>query len=75
MTCYIKQKLTPFMSTLDLRAGYHQVKVHVEDQDKSCSICIPFGTYRFLRMPYGLVQRTCYVSKTDEPFLMVWKTF
>ncbi|GFX17828.1 retrovirus-related Pol polyprotein from transposon 17.6 [Trichonephila clavipes] len=46
-------KLTPFMSTLDLRAGYHQVKVHVEDQDKTTFVC-PFGTYRFLRMPYGL---------------------
>ncbi|GFX49705.1 transposon Tf2-11 polyprotein [Trichonephila clavipes] len=44
-------KLTPFMSTLDLRAGYHQVKVHVEDQDKRAFVC-PFGTYRFLRMPY-----------------------
>ncbi|GFW56357.1 retrovirus-related Pol polyprotein from transposon 412 [Trichonephila clavipes] len=44
-------KLTPFMSTLDLRAGYHQVKVHVEDQDKTAFVC-PFGTYRFLRMPY-----------------------
>ncbi|GFV46321.1 retrovirus-related Pol polyprotein from transposon 297 [Trichonephila clavipes] len=53
MTYYIKQKLTPFMSTLDLRAGYHQVKVHVEDQDKTAFVC-PFGTYRFLRMPYGL---------------------
>ncbi|GFW21079.1 hypothetical protein TNCV_2703191 [Trichonephila clavipes] len=46
-------KLTPFMFTLDLRAGYHQVKVHVEDQDKTAFVC-PFGTYRFLRMPYGL---------------------
>ncbi|GFV75545.1 retrovirus-related Pol polyprotein from transposon 17.6 [Trichonephila clavipes] len=46
-------KLTPFMSTLDLRAGYHQVKMHVEDQDKTAFVC-PFGTYRFLRMPYGL---------------------
>ncbi|GFU87072.1 retrovirus-related Pol polyprotein from transposon 17.6 [Trichonephila clavipes] len=46
-------KLTPFMSTLDLQAGYHQVKVHVEDQDKTAFVC-PFGTYRFLRMPYGL---------------------
>ncbi|GFT33964.1 retrovirus-related Pol polyprotein from transposon opus [Trichonephila clavipes] len=45
-------KLTPFMSTLDLRAGYHQVKVHVEDQDKTAFVC-PFGTYRSLRMPYG----------------------
>ncbi|GFW14998.1 hypothetical protein TNCV_982901 [Trichonephila clavipes] len=44
-------KLTPFMFTLDLRAGYHQVKVHVEDQDKTAFVC-PFGTYRFLRMPY-----------------------
>ncbi|GFW77419.1 retrovirus-related Pol polyprotein from transposon 17.6 [Trichonephila clavipes] len=46
-------KLTPFMSTLDLRAGYHQVKVHVEDQDKTAFVC-PFGTYSFLRMPYGI---------------------
>ncbi|GFW33568.1 retrovirus-related Pol polyprotein from transposon opus [Trichonephila clavipes] len=46
-------KLTPFMSTLDLRAGYHQVKVHVEDKDKTAFVC-PFGTYRYLRMPYGL---------------------
>ncbi|GFS56454.1 retrovirus-related Pol polyprotein from transposon 297 [Trichonephila clavipes] len=46
-------KLTPFMSTLDLRAGYHQVKVHVEDQDKTAFVC-PFGTYRYLRMPYGV---------------------
>ncbi|GFX31289.1 retrovirus-related Pol polyprotein from transposon 17.6 [Trichonephila clavipes] len=45
-------KLTPFMSTLDLRARY-QVKVHVEDQDKTAFVC-PFGTYRYLRMPYGL---------------------
>ncbi|GFT93693.1 retrovirus-related Pol polyprotein from transposon 17.6 [Trichonephila clavipes] len=46
-------KLTPFMSTLDLRAGYHQVIVHVEDKDKTIFVC-PFGTYRYLRMPYGL---------------------
>ncbi|GFV49396.1 retrovirus-related Pol polyprotein from transposon 17.6 [Trichonephila clavipes] len=46
-------KLTPLMSTLDLRAGYQQDKVHVEDQDKTAFVC-PFGTYRFLRMPYGL---------------------
>ncbi|GFW52279.1 retrovirus-related Pol polyprotein from transposon 17.6 [Trichonephila clavipes] len=46
-------KLTPFMSTLDLRAGHHQVKVHVEDQDKTAFVC-PFGTYRYVRMPYGL---------------------
>ncbi|GFX77045.1 hypothetical protein TNCV_1072451 [Trichonephila clavipes] len=46
-------KLTPFLSTLYLRAGYHQVKVHAEDQDKTAFVC-PFGTYRYLRIPYGL---------------------
>ncbi|GFX40575.1 retrovirus-related Pol polyprotein from transposon 17.6 [Trichonephila clavipes] len=46
-------KLTPFMSKLYLRAGYHQVKVHVEDQDKTAFVC-PFNTYRYLRMPNGL---------------------
>ncbi|GFT42521.1 hypothetical protein TNCV_1787701 [Trichonephila clavipes] len=35
MTCYIKQKLTLSCLHSDLRAGYHQVKVHVEDQDKT----------------------------------------
>jgi hypothetical protein len=46
-------KPTSFMSTIDLRAGYHQVKVHPDDQDKTAFVC-PFGTFRFLRMPFGL---------------------
>ncbi|GFW89417.1 retrovirus-related Pol polyprotein from transposon 17.6 [Trichonephila clavipes] len=56
-------KLTPFMSTLDLRAGYHQVKVHVEDQDKTAFVC-PFGTYRFLRMPYETFEKHLFDLKT-----------
>ncbi|GFX50390.1 retrovirus-related Pol polyprotein from transposon 17.6 [Trichonephila clavipes] len=38
-------KLTLFMSTLDLRAGYHQVKVHVEDQDKTAFALKKFRGY------------------------------
>ncbi|GFV24337.1 retrovirus-related Pol polyprotein from transposon 412 [Trichonephila clavipes] len=60
-------KLTPFMSTLDLRAGYHQVKVHVEDQDKTAFVC-PLALTVFTNAIW-FAQRTCYVSKTDEPFL------
>ncbi|GFT83265.1 hypothetical protein TNCV_3403351 [Trichonephila clavipes] len=60
-------KLTPFMSTLDLRAGYHQVKVHVESRQDS--ICMSFFTVSS-RMSYGFAQRTCYVSETDERFVM-----
>ncbi|GFU86087.1 hypothetical protein TNCV_3937561 [Trichonephila clavipes] len=44
---------TSFMSTIDLHSGYHQVKVAVDDQDKTAFVC-PFGTYRYLRMPFGL---------------------
>ncbi|GFY01660.1 retrovirus-related Pol polyprotein from transposon 17.6 [Trichonephila clavipes] len=48
-------KVTPtsFMSTIDLQSGYHQVKVAGVDQDKTALIC-PFGTYRYLRIPFGL---------------------
>lgn len=46
-------KPAPFMSSLDLRAGYWQVKVAENDQDKT-SFITPFGIYKFLRMPFGL---------------------
>ncbi|GBM53790.1 Retrovirus-related Pol polyprotein from transposon opus [Araneus ventricosus] len=46
-------KSTAYMSTLDLKSGYHQIKVHEADQDKAAFIC-PFGTYKYLRMPFGL---------------------
>lgn len=44
---------TLLMSTMDLRAGYHQIRVRKEDQDKTAFIT-PFGTYRFTRLPFGL---------------------
>ncbi|GFX93527.1 retrovirus-related Pol polyprotein from transposon 297 [Trichonephila clavipes] len=44
---------TSFMSTIDLQSGCHQVKVADVDLDKSAFVC-PFGTYRYLRMPFGL---------------------
>lgn len=46
-------KKTFYMSTLDLRAGYHQVRVRQEDQDKT-SFVTPSGTFRYLVMPFGL---------------------
>ncbi|XP_052738593.1 uncharacterized protein LOC128198270 [Bicyclus anynana] len=46
-------KQTPFMSTIDLRSGYWQIKVGDQDQPKTCFIT-PFGMFMFLRMPFGL---------------------
>ncbi|GFY26572.1 hypothetical protein TNCV_2879021 [Trichonephila clavipes] len=38
-------KSTAFMSTLDLKSGYHQVEVNPAVQDKTAFVC-PFGTFR-----------------------------
>ncbi|GFY11926.1 hypothetical protein TNCV_4974261 [Trichonephila clavipes] len=46
-------KSTAFMSTLDLKSGYHQVEVNPADQDNTAFVC-PFGTFRYKRMPFGL---------------------
>ncbi|CAG9093180.1 unnamed protein product [Plutella xylostella] len=46
-------KAMPFMSTLDLRSGYWQIKVDTADQDQTAFVS-PFGTYKFKRMPFGL---------------------
>ncbi|GBN70153.1 hypothetical protein AVEN_90052-1 [Araneus ventricosus] len=46
-------KHTPFMTTIDLKSGYHQISIRSSDRDKTAFVC-PFGTFRFLRMPFGL---------------------
>ncbi|GFS58056.1 retrovirus-related Pol polyprotein from transposon 297 [Trichonephila clavipes] len=46
-------KHTAYISTIDLKSGYHQVNVNPADREKTAFVC-PFGTYQFKRMPYGL---------------------
>ncbi|GFW66928.1 retrovirus-related Pol polyprotein from transposon 17.6 [Trichonephila clavipes] len=46
-------KHTAYISTIDLKSGYHQVNVNPADRDKTAFVC-PLGTYRFKRMPFGL---------------------
>ncbi|GFW21561.1 retrovirus-related Pol polyprotein from transposon 17.6 [Trichonephila clavipes] len=46
-------KHTAYISTIDLKSGYHQVNVNPADRDKTVFVC-PFGTYRFKRLPFRL---------------------
>ncbi|GBN03791.1 Retrovirus-related Pol polyprotein from transposon 17.6 [Araneus ventricosus] len=46
-------KSIAFMSTLDLKTGYHQIEVNPDDKDKTAFVCT-FGMFRYKRMPFGL---------------------
>lgn len=60
-------KKTVYMTTLDLRAGYHQVQVRKEDRDKT-SFVTPFGTFRYRVMPFGLRNAPATFQKLIDRF-------
>lgn len=42
-----------YFSTIDLESGFHQIKIHPEDTEKT-AFSINNSKYEFLRMPFGL---------------------
>ncbi|KAG6572885.1 Gag-pol fusion protein [Phytophthora cinnamomi] len=49
-------------STLDLRAGYWQMRVAPEDRDKT-AFTTKKGLYRFVRVPFGLTNASSTVQR------------
>jgi hypothetical protein len=50
------------LSLLDMFSGYHQIRIHKEDEEKTTFIT-PFGTFCFVRMPEGLKNAGCTFSR------------
>jgi hypothetical protein len=50
------------LSLLDMFSGYHQIRVWSEDEEKT-SFMTAFGTFCFVRMPEGLKNAGCTVSR------------
>lgn len=53
--------------TIDLKSGCYQVNAHAPYEGKTAFVC-PFGTYRFLRMPFGLINAPARFQKLIDRF-------
>jgi transposase InsO family protein len=62
-------------STLDCNSGYWQIPLHESDRDKT-TFCSHAGTFRFLRMPFGLRNAPATFQRAIDIILsgLKWRT-
>ena len=59
-----------YYSTLDLKMGYHQLKLSPSDSNKS-TIITPNGLYKFRVLPMGLTNASQYFMRTIQNILKI----
>ena len=66
-----------YFSTLDLRAGYHHIRLTADSIPKT-AFTSPFGKYEYVKVPFGLAQAPVYFQELmtgvlkDLPFAMAY---
>ena len=66
-----------YFSTLDLRAGYHHIRLTTDSIPKT-AFTSPFGKYEYVKVPVGLAQAPAYFQELmigvlkDLPFAMAY---
>jgi hypothetical protein len=58
-------------SKIDLRSGYHQMKIRPSDITKT-TLSTRYGLYEFTIMSFGLTNATAYFMDQKNKVFMIW---